>query len=94
MKRESGLKHLNNLFDRYRTKLVAPERVVVETAVVVIAELYALTVTPAQLRYTPATRTLHIKHGMLRSELLPHRDELLRHLKNRLGSKSAPETIM
>lgn len=94
MKREPGLKQLNGLFERYRTKLVAPEQVVVETAVTVIAELFSLTVTPTQLRYAPATRTLHIQHGMLKSELLPHREELLRHLKNRLGSKSAPESIV
>lgn len=93
-KKESGLKQLNSLFERYRTRLKAPEQVVLEQAVVVIDELLNIPITVTQLRYTPATRTLHITNGMLRSELLPHKKIILTHLAGRLGVQSAPTDII
>ncbi|HMA79228.1 MAG TPA: hypothetical protein VKP88_09070 [Candidatus Paceibacterota bacterium] len=94
MKKERGLKQLNTLFDRYRTRLVAPERVVLDEVVRVVDELLGITLTPTQLRYSPATRTVHITNGMVRAEVLPHQERILSHLKNRLGSRSAPTRIV
>jgi hypothetical protein len=94
MKKEHGLKQLNTLFDRYRKQLVAPEQVVLTEVVQVVDELLGITLSPTHLRYTPATRTLHIANGMLRAEILPHQERILTHVQERLGSRSAPRSIV
>ena len=94
MKKQSGPKHLSSLFDRYKNVLKAPEKTVIDTATVVISELLDISIAPEQLAYSPQTRTLHIKNGMLRSTILPHREDVLSHLKGRLGVQSAPKNIL
>ena len=93
-KREPGLKQLQSLFERYQRRLVAPEQVVLEAAVEVVDELLGLSLKTNQLRYTPATRTLHIANGMIRSEVLLHQQRILDHLRQRLGERSAPQKIV
>ena len=93
MKKESGPKHLSSLFDRYKKVLTAPEQTVIDTATVVIEELLHIDVSKKHIAYSPQTRVLHIKHGLLRSSVLPHKAEILNHLKGRLGVRSAPQDI-
>lgn len=93
MKPTPGPKKLSNLFTKYKNTLRAPEGAVCTEAIVVIDELLGITITKAQLSYSPHNRTLHIKNGMLRSEILPHATEICAHLKGRLGAQSAPQQI-
>lgn len=94
MQKPSGPKHLSSLFDRYKNVLRAPEKTVVDTAAIVIDELLGISVAPEQLSYSPHTRTLYIKNGMVRASVVPHTTEVLTHLKGRLGVQSAPQAIL
>lgn len=93
-KKDSGPKPLSALFERYKQTLKAPEQVVIREVVMVIDELLDISIAENQIAYTPATRTICIKHGMLKSEILPHKKELLTHLTGRLGVQSAPTEII
>jgi hypothetical protein len=90
---ERGPRPISDLFAKYKKSLVAPEAAVIRETQAVISELLGITIKESQLRYTPSTRTLHIPQGMLRSEVLSHRTEILAHLKTRLGEKSAPTEL-
>ena len=94
MKKESGPKKLDTLFERYKQILKAPEQTVVNSAVAVIDELLDVTLTKQQISYSPQTRVLHIKHGLIRSAVLPHKQVILTHLTGRLGVRSAPKDII
>lgn len=89
-----GAKPIKDIFTTYRDRLVAPEATVIETSCEVISELLAIKIQPSQLSYTVTTRTLYIKHSLVRSAVLPHRELVLAHLKGRIGSKSAPTSIV
>ncbi|MAZ30067.1 hypothetical protein CL655_02165 [bacterium] len=94
MKKTPGPKPLNALFDRYKKILKAPEAAVCDAARAVIEELLGVPIRTEQITYSPQTRVLHIKHGLLKSEVLPHKTEILNHLKGRLGVRSAPQDIV
>lgn len=93
--RGEGIKHITNLFDSYRKRLVAPKRSVIEAFVEVVADLYGFTVMPEEVLYTPASRTLSLRTaGPLKTEILFRKEEILTHLMGRLGQKSAPSDII
>lgn len=93
MQSTPGPKKLSSLFTKYQNTLRAPERTVCTEAAAVINELLGIAVSEKQLSYSPHNRILHIKNGMLRSEILPHTAEICAHLKGRLGARSAPQQL-
>lgn len=95
MARGEGIKHITNLFETYRKRLVAPKRSVIDAFVEVVADLYGFTVVPEEVSYTPASRTLSLRTGgPLKTEILLRKDEVIAHLMGRLGQKSAPTDII
>lgn len=93
MKKESGPKKINALFERYKKVLKAPEQSVIDTVTAVIEELCDIAVPAGCITYSPATKTIHIKNGMIRSLVLTRQTEILNHTKGRLGLASAPKAI-
>lgn len=89
------LKKLSSLFDKYKERLVAPESSVVNAFVEVVNDLWGIDLPVSSVSYNPATKTLVIKgKAALRSEIKRREDEVLLHLKGRLGSKSVPKVII
>ena len=94
-KRGNGIVSIKNLFDVYRAKLRPPQSSVITTVLGVIQDLYDITLTKSELSYNTTTRTLVLRaRGPIKSELLLHKEEILTHLKGRLGEKYAPTSII
>lgn len=95
MARGEGVKKLGDLFLKYKKTLQAPEQSVRIVVAEVVEEVLAIKVAETKMSYSPHSRlvTLQVK-GALRSEILLHKEEILAHIKGRLGEKSAPLDII
>lgn len=86
---------IGDLFEVYRKRLRAPQGSVIQTVIEVIHDLLNIDVPKESFSYTPHSRMLRINaHGPLKSEIFLHREEILEHLKGRLGPQDAPKTIL
>lgn len=93
--RGDDVKKASDLFEKYRKTLKAPERSVVNTFCEVVEDLIAIPLRPEQVSYTPATKVIALTAGgPLRSEIKLHKEEILAHLKGRLGTHNAPREII
>lgn len=94
-KGEANLKAISDLFARHRNNLVAPEASVINAFVEVVGDLLNIKLKKNMVRYQPSSRTLYLtKNGPIKSEIQLRRDDILNHLKGRLGPKNAPKTIL
>jgi len=94
-KKERKLRSINSLFDRYKTTLKAPQKVVVDAFCEVVEDLFGVTLPPERVKYTAHSKTLAVGvSGALKSELKVREDEVLAHLKGRLGAANAPTSIL
>jgi len=95
MARGEGIKRVADLFEAYKKRLKAPQRTVVQCFVEVVEDVCGIALKASQVRYTPAARTVTLSlPGQIRTEILLQKDEVLTHLKGRLGSQSAPKDII
>lgn len=95
MARGEGVKRLGDLFAKYRQSLRAPEASVCQVASEVILDVLGLTLTPTQLMYAPATKVLRLNApAPIKTEILLAKEEILVHLKGRLGPQNAPRDIL
>ena len=94
-KKDRQLRSINTLFDHYKQTLKAPQKVVTEAFCEVVEDLFNVTIPTERVTYTPHSKTLTMRiSGTLKSELKIREDEVLTHLKGRLGAKNAPEKIL
>ena len=92
MARGEGIKRVADL---YRKRLRAPQKTVIQSFCEVVGDVCSITLTPEMVSYTPASRTLVIKApGQIKTELLFNKEEILVHLKGRLGPQNAPTNII
>jgi len=95
MSRGEGIKPINQLFEKYKRQLIAPQGSVKKAFCEVVHDLYGYTVKEEQLAYAVHSRTLTLKMpSTLKTELLLKKKEIIAHLKGRLGEKSAPVTFL
>ena len=89
------LTHINDLFSKYRTTLKAPQGAVVAAFVEVVDDLLQVPVEKRLVKYSVHTKiiSLHVP-GPLKTEILLKKNEILTHLRGRLGAQSAPKNIM
>ncbi len=91
MSRGEGIKPINQLFEKYKNRLVAPQGSVKKAFREVVHDLYGYTIKEDQLSYSASSRILTLKmHSALKTELLLKKKEVMTHLKGRLGEKNAP----
>ena len=89
------IKKVSSLFEKYKRVLIAPEGTVINAFIEVVEDLFGIKCSRSQLSYNPATKTLSLQGvGVLRSELKLREQEILNHLKGRLGEKGAPRLIL
>ncbi len=93
--RGQGVVHVGDLFKKYTKILKAPQGVVVTEFIEVVSDLFDITLTKDQCTYSTTSKTLTLRaSGMLKTEILMQKKEVLNHLKARLGEKSAPQEIL
>ncbi len=86
---------IGDLFEVYRKRLRAPQKSVITVAKEIIHDLLGVSLDAKVFSYSPHTRTLSIRaSGMVKSEIALRKEEILAHLKGRLGEKSAPTTLL
>jgi hypothetical protein len=86
---------ISDLFEVYKKRLRAPQGSVIEASVEVIHDVLGITIDKKHISYMPHSRTLTIKtSGMIKTEVNLKKDEILTHLKGRLGPQNAPTTIL
>ncbi len=89
------VKRIGDLFEKYRKTLIAPQKTVIDTFIEVADDVLGVKMRSEWVRYTPGSKTLAIiAPGPVKSEIRLHKDELLAHMKGRLGEKNAPATIL
>src|SRR6056297_2902234 len=85
------MKRLGDLFERYRTKIKAPQASVEKECLIIIKELTQFDLELSQVEYTVSTRTLSLRvPSVLRTEILLKKTEILERFKSRLGADSCP----
>ncbi|MAZ56299.1 hypothetical protein CL653_00715 [bacterium] len=95
MARGEGVKKLNDLFSKYKSLLQAPEASVKKEVIQVVDDLLQISVNLEDFEYKPFQKTLYCRaKGMVKNEIMLHKDDILNHLKGRLGEKNAPKTIV
>lgn len=86
---------VKDLFAKYRQTLQAPQKSVEVEAIKAIGEVVGLKLNEDQVRYTVSSQILHIKaSGMLKQEIKIKEKEIIKNLKQALGTKSSPKTIL
>lgn len=86
---------VSDLFSVYKERLRAPQGSVIQAFQEVVNDVLGVSVPKEQCRYAVATKTLSVSvSGPLKSEILLRKEEILLHLKGRLGEKSAPRSII
>ena len=94
MARGNGTKKLGDLFSKYQN-LKAPQGHIVEVFCEVTTDLLGVSISTTDVTYTTFNRTLSLKtKSALKSEVLLHKQEILTHLKGRLGPKNCPQEIL
>lgn len=89
------VKKVGDLFEKYRRTLIAPQRTVITTFIEVTEEILGVSLPDKAVTYTPGSKTLSVvAPGPIKSEIRLHYDEILAHMKGRLGEKNAPVTIL
>ncbi len=86
---------IKDLFAKYRLNLQAPQKSVEVEAIKAIGEVVGIRLSEDQVRYTVSTQVLYIKaSGILKQEVKIKEREIIKNLKQALGTKSAPKTIL
>lgn len=89
------IKKLSDLFEKYKTTLKAPQGTVVECFREVVEDVIGIPVRKESIKYTVYSKTLSVSvSGPLKSEIKLHKEEILSHMKGRLGEQSAPSDII
>jgi hypothetical protein len=94
-KRRGELTNLSALFAKYKESIRAPQQTVIDATVEVIDEVLGIRLDATKCRYTVSTRTLSTgAQALIKQEITKRHDEILAHVKGRLGEKSAPTLIL
>jgi hypothetical protein len=88
------MKRLGDLFERYRSRIKAPQASVEKECLIIIKELTQFDLQLSQVEYTVSTRTLSLRvPSILRTEILLKKLEILEKLKTQLGADNCPTYI-
>lgn len=89
------VKKVGDLFEKYRKTLKPPEKSVVLSFCEVVEDVIGFRLTSDMVSYSPSTRTITLRgKAPLRTEIKLHKEELLNHLRGRLGVQNAPREII
>jgi len=88
------MKHIGDLFERYKTRFKAPQGSVEKEGILVIKAVTNFDLKPEQVVYTVSTKTLSLQvPSILKTEIMFYKSEILAELKKNLGSDSSPQIL-
>jgi hypothetical protein len=86
---------LSDLFEKYKTTLKAPQGAVIDCFIDVVKDVIGLPIRKESIKYTVYSKTLSVSvPGPLKSEIKLHKEEILAHMKGRLGEQNAPSELI
>ncbi len=89
------MKQLGDLFEKYRTRIKAPQATVEKECIQVVLEVTGFNLNLNQVTYTVSTRTISLKvPSILKTELKFHYAAILQILETRLGVDGSPKVIL
>jgi hypothetical protein len=92
--RRGEITKISTLFEKYKVTLRAPQGTVVKEVIEVIADVTGVELPSKYVRYAVSNKTLSITApSIVKQEIKLHQDEIMLHVKARLGEKSAPKII-
>ena len=92
--RRGEITKVSDLFEKYKIILKAPQGTVVKEFVEVVQDLTTIKIDRKYIKYSVATKTLSVTApSALKQELALHKEEILLHLRARLGDKSVPKVM-
>lgn len=93
-KRRGEIIKVSDLFEKYKTRFKPPQGSVIKEVVEVINDITGFKIKPEQLKYSVHTRVISMAlPGILKQEILLKQDEILIHLKARLGEYNSPSLL-
>lgn len=93
-KRRGEIIKVADLFEKYKTRFKPPQSSVIKEVIEVIEDITSFKLKPEQLKYSVHTRVVSLAvPGILKQEILLKQDEILIHLKARLGEHNAPSLL-
>lgn len=94
--RGQGIVKVSNLFEKYKRVLRAPQKTVITEFVTAVRSILGeVPLSERQCAYAPRTRTLTLTvPGMLKTEILLQKREILKKMSATLGEKNAPHEIL
>ncbi|MDB9944436.1 hypothetical protein OAD26_00350 [bacterium] len=94
-KSSDSIQNIGSLFDKYRKRLKAPQKTVINTFQEVVADLFGIHIDEKDCGYTVSNRMFRLNvSGPFKTEILMRKKEVLLHMKGRLGEKSTPKEII
>lgn len=94
-KKGKGVVHISNLFKKYTQTLKAPQGTVITQFIESVECVLHIPIKKEQCSYNVSTKTISLHTpGMVKTEILLHKEEILTALKHTLGEKSAPQNIL
>lgn len=95
LRRDRSLKPIQGLFAKYQQTLRAPQGTVIKTFREVVHDVLGIDISKETIDYAVSDRVIKVRaSGVLSSEIRLHEEEILHHMKGRLGAKSAPRKII
>ncbi len=93
--RGQGIKHVGSLFEKYTKILRAPQGVVIDAMTIIVEEVCRYTLKREQCLYDPQTQIFTLRvSGMVKTEILLKKKEILQQLREVLGERGAPRDIL
>lgn len=94
-KKNKGVVHITNLFEKYKKNLVAPQKTVIDAFQKATQEVVGIELKTHHLSYSPHTKTLSLSvSGTIKTEIFLRKKEVLTHIEKNLGKKNTPTTIL
>jgi hypothetical protein len=94
-RRGQGVVHVKDLFAKYAASLKAPQKTVIQAFIQAVSDVVGHTLTASQCTYSVNTRTITLAvSGIIKTEILFKKQQILTRLTTTLGERSAPKEIL
>ncbi|MFT7507151.1 MAG: hypothetical protein ACI92I_000290 [Acidimicrobiales bacterium] len=94
IQRGGEVKKIGDLFEKYKRTLRAPQGIIVDAFIEVVGDLVGIEIPKERISYSVHNKTLTTQiSGPLKTEILLKKEEILMHMKGRIGEQSVPKEI-
>lgn len=94
-KRGQGVVHVSDLFQKYIQVLRAPQGTVIHAFIEAVEAVCGVLLLKTHCTYIVSSRTITYKgSGMIKSEILLHKKEILNRMQENIGEKNIPLEIL